>query len=84
MAEGPENLTPVILREMRENLTGIRVTLIKYSLRLESLVERLDLLGQSVMIALGFSTEAGVDQKQLEKRVDALQQRLEKLEKVTP
>jgi phage shock protein A len=88
MAYEPENLVLELLRNMRqefhdvhEDIRDIKKGQDVLALNVAGLDERLEMLRESTMTALGFATDTGVRQKKLEKQVSELAKRVEQLEK---
>jgi hypothetical protein len=69
------------LREVRADLRGLKLNQDKQTMQLEYLDEKVEMLRESTMVALGFSTDVGVRQKKMAKQVADLAERVEKLEK---
>jgi len=91
----PDNLVLELLRGMRDemramrtdisdirvDIRGIKVVQDKHSLQLDYLDEKVDMLRESTMTALGFANHVDLQQKKMGKQLAALTERVEKLEK---
>ena len=91
----PDNLVLELLRSMRDemramrtdisdirvDIRGIKVGQDKHSLQLDYLDEKVDMLRESTMTALGFANHVDLQQKKMGKQLAALTERVEKLEK---
>ena len=91
----PDNLVLELLRSMRDemramrtdisdirvDIRGIKVVQDKHSLQLDYLDEKVDMLRESTMTALGFANHVDLQQKKMGKQLAALSERVEKLEK---
>lgn len=73
MAKEPDNL---VLRMLRE----IRATLDKHEPRFDKIDKKLDDMSASLTMALGLSLHANVRHENVQQRLDALEQRVQKLE----
>ncbi|WP_166145025.1 hypothetical protein [Methylosinus sp. RM1] len=91
MAE-PENLVLELLREMRadirgvrdeqkEDIRGLRSVVDSILLRLDYFEERVEMLRESTMTALGFAVDASERKKKIETQIAELRERVERLEK---
>jgi hypothetical protein len=91
MAE-PENLVLELLREMRadvrtvrdeqkEDIRGVRNAIDSILLRLDYFEERVEMLRESTMTALGFAVDASERKKKIETQIADLRERVERLEK---
>ncbi len=69
------------LREVRSDIRGIKLVQDKHTMQLEYLDEKVEMLRESTMVALGFATNVGVQQKKMAKQYADLAERVEKLEK---
>ena len=91
----PDNLVLELLRGMRDemrvirtdigdiraDIRGMKVVQDTHSLQLNYLDEKVDLLRESTMTALGFANHVDLQQKKMGKQLAALSERVEKLEK---
>ncbi|MBU3887848.1 hypothetical protein FM996_16435 [Methylosinus sporium] len=91
MAE-PENLVLELLPEMRadirgvrdeqkEDIRGLRSVVDSILLRLDYFEERVEMLRESTMTALGFAVDASERKKKIETQIAELRERVERLEK---
>ena len=80
MAE-PENHTLVLLREIRETVSGIARVQDEHGRGLEHIETRVDEMHDSMVTALGLAAHANVRHDTVEKRLTDLTKRVERLEK---
>ncbi|HXZ16640.1 MAG TPA: hypothetical protein VEH77_11835 [Roseiarcus sp.] len=91
MAEEPDNLVLQLLRTMRaENsarfdeidavLSDVRRTLASYELRFDALEERVEVIREGTVSAIGFAANASRAHVDLRKQIADLTRRVEKLE----
>ena len=91
MAEEPDNLVLQLLRPMRaENsarfdeidavLSDVRRTLASYELRFDALEERVEVIREGTVSAIGFAANASRAHVDLRKQIADLTRRVEKLE----
>jgi hypothetical protein len=69
------------LRDVREDIRGLRRVQDNHTLRFDFLEERVEMLRESTMTALGFAVDATERKKKIESRIADLTERVEKLEK---
>ena len=69
------------IHEIRTDIRGLKLNQDKHTMQLEYLDEKVEMLRESTMVALGFSTDVGVRQKKIAKQYADLAERVEKLEK---
>ena len=91
MANEPENLVlehlriiRADIRDLRTEMTGefhdVRRTLGEHTRRFDYLEERVEMLREGTLTAIGFAASAGERQKKLEKQIADLTKRVEKSE----
>ena len=87
MAEEPDNLVLHHLRdiradvkEMRGDVHEIRTVLDSHTLRFDFLEERVEVLREGTLTAIGFAASANEQNKKLAKQIADLTTRVEKLE----
>ena len=74
MANEPENITHVLLRQ-------IRAAQDEHSHRFDRIEKRLDEVHESMVTSLGLAAHANVRHERVDKRLDDLARRVEQLEK---
>ncbi len=79
MAQEPENMTLVLVREIRAKQDEHTQTLSDHTRRFEHMEKRLDDLTKIVRYALGQSSETQFRQSEQEARIDDLFKKLEQL-----
>ncbi len=67
--------------EMHEDVRDVRLETVKQGMQIGYLDEKLDMLRESTMTALGFTTQVSVQAKKLAKQLTELSERVERLEK---
>jgi hypothetical protein len=89
MAKEPENLVLSLLREMRveiahidETLHAVRLTVAGHDLRFDALDEKIDMIREGTVSAIGFAANASRAHVDLHKQIADLTRRVEKLETV--
>jgi hypothetical protein len=87
MAEEPENLVLALLREMRADMSRIdatlrevRVTVVGHDLRFDALDEKIEMIREGTVSAIGFAANASRAHVDLHKQIADLTRRVEKLE----
>jgi polyhydroxyalkanoate synthesis regulator phasin len=73
MAKEPDNLVLKMLREIRGRLD-------KHEERFDKIDKKLDDMSESLTFALGISMQANVRHESVQKKLDALEQRVNRLE----
>ena len=95
MAEEPDDLVLQMLRNLRsdikdlrtamsrseEVLHEVRLTVTSHNFRFDALDERVEMLREGTLTAIGFAANASQSQKKLQEQIADLSQRVEKLEK---
>jgi uncharacterized protein (UPF0335 family) len=67
--------------EMHEDLRDVRLETVKHGMQIDHVDEKLEMLRESIMTALGFTTQVSVQQKKMAKQLSELVERIERLEK---
>ena len=95
MSEEPDNLVLKLLREMRseqsemradiaridELLHEVRRTVTSHNFRFDALDERVEMLREGTLTAIGFAANAAQSQKKVQDQIADLTRRVEHLEK---
>lgn len=68
-------------KEVRTDIRGLKVVQDSHTLQVGYLDEKVDMLRESTMTALGFANHVDLQQKKMGKQLAALSERVEKLEK---
>ena len=84
MAKEPENITPVILREIRAKQDDLAEGFRRVEARLGNVEKQLSSLSKAVTYSLGQSTETQLRQVEQEARIDGVFDKLEQLLSPTP
>ena len=69
------------LHDIRSDIRGMKLVQDKHTMQFEYLDEKVEMLRESTMTALGFATNVGVQQRKMAKQYADLADRIEKLEK---
>jgi uncharacterized protein (UPF0335 family) len=69
------------IRDIRTDIRGMKVVQDSHTLQFGYLDEKVDMLRESTMTALGFANHVDLQQKKMGKQLAALSERVEKLEK---
>jgi hypothetical protein len=80
MAHEPDNLVLQMLREIRASLDRHEERFDKIDERFNGLDRKLDDMAGSLTCALGFSMQANVRHESVQKKLEALEQRVTRLE----
>jgi len=95
MSEEPDNLVLPLLRNLRSDIKDVRTamsrsdevlhevhrTVTSHNLRFDALDERVEMLREGTLTAIGFAANASQSQKKLQEQIAELTRRVEKLEK---
>jgi tetrahydromethanopterin S-methyltransferase subunit G len=80
MANEPDNLALEMLREIRARLDRHEARFDKMDKRFDKLDKKLDDMAGGLTYSLGFSMQANLRHENVQKKLDALEQRVERLE----
>ena len=88
MAKEPDNIVLSLLREMRaemahidETLHAVRLNVAGHDLRFDALDEKIEMIREGTVSAIGFAANASRAHVDLHKQIADLVRRVEKLEK---
>ena len=79
MEPEPDNLVLKLLRDMREEMAGVRVSLEGVDARVQHVEKQIDDLHKIVVYSLGQTTETQFRQSQQQSKMDEMFAQLEKL-----